>query len=149
MTFQELEEKLGKQDPSQWHQHSNGGGWVKNSATVESSARVFGNALVSGNALVFGDAQVSGSARVTGNARVFGNAWVSGGLWTKPVLFLVDSRGHGATNCCPGMLKIGCEEHTFAEWQRDFPEISAKHKLNADELNEYQAIIDLFCKIGK
>ena len=76
--------------PEDWHQHSNGGGWVYKNAKVEESvylhptsivsgdAWVFGNARVSGDAWVFGDAQLSGNARVSGDARVFGNAWVFG-----------------------------------------------------------------------
>ena len=66
------------------HQHTNGGGWVADTARVEDSAyigpsaQVTGNARVSGNAQVSGDAQVSGNARVSGNAQVSGNAWVSG-----------------------------------------------------------------------
>ena len=70
--------------------HSNGGGWVACTSSVDKSAqvsgnarvsgdaRVSGNARVAGDAWVFGDARVSGDAQVSGNARVFGNACVSG-----------------------------------------------------------------------
>ena len=54
------------------HRHTNGEGWVADTATVEDSAYIGPNARVSGNARVFGNAHVSG------NARVFDNAWVSG-----------------------------------------------------------------------
>ena len=53
-----------------WHQHSNGGGWVYKTARVDetvylqSSSIVFGNARVSGNARVYDDAQVSGNATI-------------------------------------------------------------------------------------
>jgi carbonic anhydrase/acetyltransferase-like protein (isoleucine patch superfamily) len=69
--------------------HSNGGGWVADTATVAETAfvgpdaRVFGNARVYGYALVYGNARVYGYALVYGNARVFGDAEVSGGL-TEP-----------------------------------------------------------------
>ena len=66
------------------HKHSNGGGWVADSASVAYSAyvgtnaRVFGNAEVFENAEVFGSAQVSGKAQVCGNADVYGKAQVFG-----------------------------------------------------------------------
>ena len=60
------------------HQHSNGGGWVANTAKVHASAYVSDNAQVSGNAQVYGNAWVSGDAQVSGNAWVSGDAQVSG-----------------------------------------------------------------------
>jgi UDP-3-O-[3-hydroxymyristoyl] glucosamine N-acyltransferase len=42
------------------HQHSNGGGWVADTATVADTA------FVGPNALVYGNAQVSGNCRVSG-----------------------------------------------------------------------------------
>ena len=67
------------------HQHSNGGGWVADTAKVDETAyvgpdaRVYDNtwvsdtARVSDTAQVYGDAQVNGSARVSGYAQVSGN----------------------------------------------------------------------------
>jgi tetrahydrodipicolinate N-succinyltransferase len=58
--------------------HSNGGGWVADTATVAETA------FVGPDALVFGNARVSGNARVYGNAWVYGYAQVSGdakSLW--------------------------------------------------------------------
>ena len=66
------------------HVHSNGGGWVADTATVSESAfvgpeaKVYGRAVVTGDAKVSGDAWVSGYAVVSGDAEVSGNAWVSG-----------------------------------------------------------------------
>ena len=60
------------------HQHTNGGGWVADTARVDDSAYVGPDAQVSGNAQVWGNAQVSGNARVSDNAWVSGNAQVSG-----------------------------------------------------------------------
>jgi len=74
---------------------------------------------------------------------------VYGDAWVKPVLFLLDSRGHGATNCKHGWLKIGCEEHTFKDWKERFQAIARKHNLTDEEKVEYMAIIELFTKIGK
>ena len=68
------------------HQHTNGGGWVADSATVDDSAyvganawvydeaQVPGEAQVYGEALVYDNAQVSGEAQVSGKAQVYGNA---------------------------------------------------------------------------
>ena len=151
MNYEQLEEKIGKQTKSDWRQ-AIGGGWIHKSANVENDAFIKENAIVwgrvSGNAWVSGNARVSGNAQVYGDARVYGDAWVSGNAWVKPVLFLLDSRGHGASNCKHGWLKIGCEEHTFKDWQERFPAIARKHNLNGKETEEYKAIVDLFCKIG-
>ena len=135
MTFEQLQEKIGTQNKDDWKQHTNGKGWIHKNAKVDDSAFVAENSIVWGI--------VSGNASVSGNARVYGDAWV------KPILFLLDSRGHGATNCKHGWLKIGCEEHSFADWQSRFEAIARRHNLNDEEKIEYKAIIDLFCKIGK
>ena len=46
------------------HQHSNGGGWVADTATVADTAYVGPNAQVYGEAQVFGEAWVYGEAQV-------------------------------------------------------------------------------------
>jgi hypothetical protein len=46
-------------------------------------------------------------------------------------------------------LKIGCEEHTFADWKARFPAIARRHNLTEEEVVEYKAIVALFTKIGK
>jgi hypothetical protein len=67
------------------HWHSNGGGWVSNSATVAATAyvgpraAVYGTATVSGNARIEGLAWVNSGASVTGNVVVKDNAIVQGG----------------------------------------------------------------------
>ena len=90
MNFEQLKELFPTATKKTWHQHSNGGGWVKNTASVADTAfvgpdalvfdkaRVFENAQVSDNVLVYGNAQVSDNALVYGNARVYGNALVRG-----------------------------------------------------------------------
>ena len=133
MKYAELETKIGKQNQSDWKQ-SKGGGWIHKSAQVAAEANITENAIVWGI--------VSGNAQVSGNAKVYGNSWV------KPVLFLLDSRGHGATNCKHGWLQIGCESHTFSDWKKRFPAIARKHNLTTVEKVEYRVIIDLFSKIG-
>ena len=72
------------------HKHSNGGGWVAETASVSETsyvgpeamvygyARVYENARVYGYAMVRGDARVYGDAMVRGNATVYGNTNVRG-----------------------------------------------------------------------
>jgi outer membrane murein-binding lipoprotein Lpp len=61
------------------HRHSNGGGWVADTAKVDESAyvgsdaQVYGYAQVSSGACVFGNAQIYGSAKVCGDAMIYGN----------------------------------------------------------------------------
>lgn len=76
MTFEELKQRFPSATPETWHRHSNGGGWVQNTAKVDSAAYVGSDALVYGNAKVFGNSRVSGAAEVFDNAEVFGNAQV-------------------------------------------------------------------------
>ena len=67
------------------HQHSNGGGFVANTATVAKSvyvgphAIVYGKATCTDKARVEDCAQVSGTARLSGNVRVCRVAWVDQG----------------------------------------------------------------------
>lgn len=64
--------------------HSNGGGWVAATATVDPTAYVAPGAMVMGFAKVLGNAgvedyaMVKGNAKLTGNARVGGEAIVAG-----------------------------------------------------------------------
>jgi len=51
---------------SDWHKHSNGGGWVYKTARVDDSV------YLGPGARVYGNARVHGKARVHGDARVFG-----------------------------------------------------------------------------
>ncbi len=60
------------------HTHSNGGGWVDNTATVNSTAYVGPNAMVLGTAKVYNYARIEDYAVVMENATVRDNAVVSG-----------------------------------------------------------------------
>ncbi|MEI3798428.1 MULTISPECIES: DUF6055 domain-containing protein [unclassified Chitinophaga] len=69
------------------HTHTNGGGWVANSATVASTAYVGPKAIVLGNSVITGTAQITGNAWVenatVGNTvTISGNASVYGGSYT-------------------------------------------------------------------
>jgi hypothetical protein len=149
--------------PEDWHSHSNGGGWVYKTATVEPSAylhptsivsgdaQVYGNAQVSGNARVYGNAQVSGNAwvygdaRVYGNARVYGDARVSGDAWEKSPTQIQGSR-HFVTLCSLDQIAIGCHVHDFAYWREHFKAIGKTEGYSKDEVAEYGEYIDLLIK---
>lgn len=68
------------------HIHSNGGGWVQNSATVAASVYVGPTAIVLGNAELSGNVRIEGTAIVrdatmSGSAKVQDNAVISGGTY--------------------------------------------------------------------
>ena len=140
-----------------WHRHPNGGGWVRDTASVDETAhigpdarvsgaaRVFGAARVYGNARVSGNAWVYGNAQVYGNAEVFGNAWVSGArhvLTVGPIgsedqtltLFRTEA-GYG--------VRVGC-------WHPDgatLDDLTAEVQRRApDHADEYEAAMAL-CRV--
>jgi tetrahydrodipicolinate N-succinyltransferase len=75
MTTFDFQDRNG---PVPAHRHSDGGGWVANTAFVDISAYVGPNARVFGEAQVLGEARVEGQARVYGRANVGGQARVEG-----------------------------------------------------------------------
>ena len=119
-----------------WHQHSNGGGWVDNTAKVEETA------YIGANAQVYGDAQVSGYAKVSGDARVSGDAWENSPLY-------IQGTKHGITNCAYGEIAIGCQVHTFAEWKKNYKAIGKVAGYTPAQIKEYAAYIALIVKLGK
>ncbi|MBR2283706.1 MAG: hypothetical protein IJ874_04705 [Ruminococcus sp.] len=81
------------------HYHSNGGGFVADTATVADSvyvgpnAKVLEYANVSGNAVIDGYAIVTGSAKVSGNAVVNGHAVVAENAQVKDNAIISDYAG--------------------------------------------------------
>ena len=71
-------EQLNYAESSSGHYHSNGGGWVDNTATVAATAYVGPNARVLGYAKVLGNAKIEDYAVIAGSATVQDNAIVSG-----------------------------------------------------------------------
>ena len=135
MKFSELQEKIGTQIESDWHQHKNGGGWIHKSAKVDASAFIGGSAIVWG--------QVYCDAQVYGNARVYGDAW------EKSPLFILGSR-HSLTNAKKGYIQIGCKRETFSWWLSTDGSAFAKDVgYTPDEIAEYRLYVKLFQKIGK
>jgi len=116
--------------------------WVSGDALVYGNALVYGDALVYGNARVYGDALVYGNARVYGNALVYGDAWVSSPLYIQGSRFAL-------TNCKYGYIQIGCECHSFKEWEKLGVGIAKKNGFTKEQIDEYREYIKLFRKIGK
>lgn len=117
--------------------HSNGGGWVANTAKVASSAyvgpqaKVLGNAVVSDNAriedfaiikgaanisdnaiikenaMVFSNAKVYGNAIIAGEARVFNNCEIYENAFITDNAYMVDTKMYGNAIACGNL------------WQRD------------------------------
>jgi len=124
------------------HQHSNGGGWVANTAVVAASAYIGPNAQVFGNALVFGDAQVYG------DAQVFGDAQVCGDTWAVSPLYIQGTR-HAITNSAYGFLNVGCIKLSFSEWKKQYKAIGKQQGYTPAQIKEYGALIKFAMKIGK
>ena len=83
-----------------WHQHSNGGGWVYKTAHVDETAYLNPTSIVSGDAWVYGNARVSGDAWVYGNARVSGDAWEQSPLY-------IQGSKHSLTLCSLTQIAVG------------------------------------------
>lgn len=90
-----------------WHRHSNGAGWVSDTAHVDDSV------FVSRTALVFGHAQVRGHVRLTGHvivcdqAKVSDHARISGHALIRDMAVIYDSvvvNGHADVG---GGVKLG------------------------------------------
>ena len=109
-----------KMDIGSNHQHSNGGGWVDNTATVDASvyvgsnATVKGKAKVQGNVRLFHNACVNDTAHVWGNviirdnakvsdrARVGGNSIIAGNV------FVGDDAVVNGDVCLSGQVSVTC-----------------------------------------
>jgi hypothetical protein len=84
---------------SDWKQHKNGGGWVKNTATVDETAYIGEDALVYDTARVTDSAHVSDSARVYDSAHVSGFAHVFCALCCRSSEGLHDEAGTETDTC--------------------------------------------------
>ncbi|OGH07206.1 MAG: hypothetical protein A2W22_00580 [Candidatus Levybacteria bacterium RBG_16_35_11] len=64
MNFEEFAKKndINVDLVGDYHQHENGGGWIKNTAQVDNSAFIGENVEISGNAWIYGHVEISGNA---------------------------------------------------------------------------------------
>ena len=136
------------------HRHSNGGGWVADTAKVADTAYVgvnacvYGNAIVSGYAQVFGIARMSGDARLSGNAYVTGNALVCGSAVitkTPPTAQRSDGYTFTVFNCSDDIIRIsaGCRYFTITEAIEHWTETRGNTQLGKESLQ----IIDHLLKM--
>ena len=125
------------------HQHSNGGGWVADTATVADTAcvdpyaKVFGNAWVFGNALVFGNARVFGNALVAGNAKIESSAHVK-------MISRSDNYTFTLFKCEDNIWKLtaGCRYFTIKEAEKHWLATRDCTRLGGETMD----ILDLFKK---
>ena len=142
-----------------WHRHSNGGGWVEDTAQVSGDAQVYGDAWVYGNALVSGNAQVSGNALVSGNAQVSGDAQVYGDAWVYGRARVsgkaqVDGSKHAVSPVYiqgsrfpmhyahAGYVRSGCLLKPLAWWLEHVEACAAEHGYGAMEIVEYRGHVE-------
>src|SRR3972149_4386489 len=104
------------------HQHSNGGGWIQNTASAAASVFVGPNARVYDSAVGYGSAQGFGSAHVVGSAHVFGSARVCGSARvSRPPLIICGFEF--PITACDNQVQIGCKTVQTENLQLDiFPE---------------------------
>ena len=80
------------------HKHSNGGGWVADTARVEDSvhvgphALVYGHAELSGRVVIVDSAQVSGKVQLSGDVIVRANCWLDGNFKANTGVFYKNER---------------------------------------------------------
>ena len=134
MTIEQLRKIFPDATLETWHQHTNGGGWVQNTAHVDDTAWVSGDAQVFGDAQVYGDARVFGDAQVRGDARVYGDAW-------EQSPFFVKGTSWSVTSSTWDKLQIGCKSLTVKEWLEHGEEIGRENDLSAAQIAEYLAIV--------
>ena len=148
MTLEELQGLFPDATSETWHQHSNGGGWVENTARVDESAyvgedaRVHGSAQVHGNAQVRGSARVCGNAQVHGNALVYGSAQVCGDIWIINPLHIHGTR-HTVTTCKYGFLQIGCYSESIKWWKKHYKAVGRMEGYSKEQIAEYGLYIAL------
>jgi hypothetical protein len=154
MTFTELENKFGKLNPADWHQHPNGGAWIYKNAKVSEKVPI-GEKAVVWDGTIWGGTIWDGTIR--GGTIWGGTIWdgtirggtIRGGTWKTTPLFICGSR-FKLTNSKPGHISIGCECHPFAWWEgKAAKELAKKHDFTPAEIKEYRAYIKLFKAIGK
>lgn len=121
MTLLELQQVFPDASAETWHQHTNGRGWVENTATIEPTVYIGPN------------------ARVYGNARVYDDAW------EKSPLQIQGTR-HFLNACAYTEIAIGCHQQTIAWWLKHYQAVGRKEGYSPDEIEEYGTYIRLFAQ---
>ena len=128
--------------PAHRHKNLDGseGGWVADTATVAATAYVGPHAQIFDEALVSGKARVFDEALVSGKALVFGNALVC----KTPISITGLTWGIDITD---RHIRIGCQQHTAAEWASWTPEDVAH--MHADAKEFWRANKDTIIALAK
>jgi carbonic anhydrase/acetyltransferase-like protein (isoleucine patch superfamily) len=113
---------------------------------VYGQARVSGQAKVYDQAVVYEQAVVRGQAKVCGQAVVCGQANVVNGVWRRSPL-QIGGTLHWVSESAPGVLRIGCSEHTVSEWMEQGESIGREHDYTDAEIAEYRLYVELFAAL--
>lgn len=124
----------------EWHIHSNGGGFLQNTATVDESVFVDKRVVIFDNARIFDNAQIFGDARICGGI-------VSGGKWIRQPLCVLGSQ-YSVTNSAPGMISVGCQTHKFSWWEKHGVKLGKSEGWNEEQVEEYALLIKFVIEHG-
>jgi len=169
-TFDHINTLLGGNEiASNWSQHPNGGGWVRNDAEVHPEAYIGEEAIVLSSyrkaqvmrggvmcgGVMRGGVMCGGVMRggvmrggvMRGGEMRGGEMW--GGEWETSPLFVQGSK-HCLANAKPGYLQIGCRCESYLWWaSKEALQFARDNGYTAAEIKEYKAYIALFKKIGR
>ena len=154
MNFDVVKQKYPSAVETDWHQHTNGGGWVANSASVPESVHISECATVGYWATVgygatvgywatVGDgARVGYGATVGNRARVGEEATVGDG-YRGDILYISTATGHSitATREAAHMVQIGCRRMTIEEWIEKADAIGRAEKYSPATIAVYRGLL--------
>ena len=149
-TFDHINTLLGGNEiASNWSQHPNGGGWVRNDAEVHPEAYIGEEAIVLSS---YRKAQVMRGGVMRGGVMRGGEMCggvMRGGEWETSPLFVQGSK-HCLANAKPGYLQIGCRCESYLWWaSKEALQFARDNGYTDKEIKEYKAYVALFKKIGR
>lgn len=98
-----------------------------------------------GNCWIYNNAKICGCARIYGNAVIYGNAEIYNGKWDKSPLYIQGTKWAFYVSS-ENTITIGCQIHTFEEWQKNYKQIAEKHD-GLEVLTEYIRYFNLACEM--
>ena len=121
MKIEELLQRYPDTRAEDWRNGAGPEAWIYKTAYVEHPENIRDYAIVCDSARVSGSARVGDSAWVGGSARVY-----RGYIVQEPIQ-IIGFLPWVINACGPRMVRIGCEIHTFEEWDRDVQTLARKH----------------------
>lgn len=106
---------------------------------------VYDNAIVRDNAVVCNNAMVRDNAEIYGYAEIRNFAKIYGGKWGKSPLYIQGTKWAFYVSS-ENTITIGCQIHTFEEWQKNYKQIAEKHD-GLEVLTEYIRYFNLACEM--